>query len=92
MDVLNGTESFLPELEFNGGVALGEAGVEMVLEGVGVGEVDGMLLVRVLGDIGEVKAEGFAETTEFDLALVLETELERLLGDLLEQRNPSMTP
>ena len=87
MNVLDGTEGLLPELELDGGVELGEAGVEMVLEGVGVGEVNGVLLVGVLGDIGKMEAQGFAETTELDLALVLEAELERLLGDLLQQRN-----
>lgn len=44
-----------------------------------------MLLMGVFGDIGEMKAQGFAETTELDLALVLEAEFECLLGDLLEQ-------
>lgn len=43
-----------------------------------------MGLVGVFGDVGEMETEGLAETAELDLALVLETELERLLGDLLE--------
>jgi hypothetical protein len=42
-----------------------------------------MLLVGVFGDVGKMETQGFAETAELDLALVLEAELECLLGDLL---------
>lgn len=56
----------------------------MVLEDFGILEVDGMGLVGVFRDVSEVETEGLAEAAELDLALVLETELERLLGDLLE--------
>lgn len=56
----------------------------MVLEDFGILKVDGVGLVGVFRDIGEVETEGLAETAELNLALVLETELERLLGDLLE--------
>ena len=55
----------------------------MVLQGIGVGKVDAVRLVRVLRDIGQVKTEGLAEATELDLALVLQAELEGLLRDLL---------
>lgn len=47
MDVLDGAESLLPQFKLNRGIELGEAGVEMVLEGVSVRQVDGMRLMRV---------------------------------------------
>ena len=62
-----------------------EASVEMMLESVRIGEVNGMLLMGILGNIGQMKTERFAQTTELDLSLVLETELESLLGDLLNE-------
>lgn len=83
MDIFDGAEGFLPEFELDGGVELGETGVEMVLEDFGILKVDRVRLVRVFRDVGEVESEGLAQATEFDLALVLKTELERLLGDLL---------
>ena len=84
MYVFHGTERLLPELELDGSVELGEAGIEMVLQSIGVGEVNGMGLVCVLGDIREVQAESLAKATELDLALMLQAELESLLGDLLQ--------
>ena len=58
----------------------------MVLESIGVGEIDGMGLVRILRDVGEMEAEGLAETAELNLTLVLQAELECLLSDLLWRR------
>ena len=55
----------------------------MVLQGIRVGEVDAVRLVRILRDIGQVKTEGLAQATKLDLALVLQAELEGLLRDLL---------
>jgi hypothetical protein len=86
VDVFDGAKGFLPELELDGGVELGEAGVEVVLEGVCVGEVDRVGLVGILGDVGEMETESFAETTELDFSLVLETEFEGLLSYLLRER------
>ncbi len=83
MDVLDGAEGLLPELELDGGIELGKGGVEVTLKGVLVGEVDGMGVVRVTGNVLEMLSEHFAETTELGLALVLEAELESLVGDLL---------
>ena len=57
VDILDGTERLLPELELHGRVELCEAGIQMVLEGIRVGKVDGMGLVRVLGDVPEVQTE-----------------------------------
>lgn len=55
----------------------------MRLKGFGVGEVDGVGLVSVFGNVGQMQAEGFAETTEFDLAVVFDAELECLVNNLL---------
>lgn len=85
MDILDGAEGFLPKLKFYGGVKLSETCVEMMLKGVGIGEIDGMLLVRVFGNIGQVEAERLAKATEFDFALMFETEFERLLSNLLQK-------
>ena len=43
----------------------------MVLQGIRVGEVDAVRLVRILRYIGQVKTKGLAQATELDLALVL---------------------
>lgn len=83
VDVFDGTERFLPELELDRGIELCEAGVEVMLEDLRVGQVDGVSLVCILCDVGEVETESLAQTTELDLALVLETEAEGLLCDLL---------
>ena len=55
----------------------------MVLQGIRVGEVDAVRLVRILRDVGEMEAEGLTETAELDLTLVLQAELECLLSNLL---------
>lgn len=57
----------------------------MVLEGVGIREVDRVWLMRVLGYVGQMESKSLAETTELDFALVLQTKFERLLCDLLEE-------
>ncbi|GFZ49577.1 hypothetical protein JCM24511_07697 [Saitozyma sp. JCM 24511] len=82
--ILNGSEGFLPEFELDSGLELEEASVEVTREGLGVGEVDGMLLVRVLGGVGEVLAETLlAQAAEVGLALVDLAEVERAMGDRL---------
>ena len=45
MYVLNGPESFLPKLKLDRGIELRETRVQMVLQGIGIGEVDGVRLV-----------------------------------------------
>ena len=47
--------------------------------------------MSILGDIGEMETEGFAETAEFHLSLVLQAEPERLLGDLLDKNDEERT-
>ena len=85
VDILDGAEGFLPQLEFHRGVELSETCVEVMLKGVWIREIDGMLLVRIFGNVGEMEAEGLAEATEFNFALMFETEFERLLSDLLQK-------
>ena len=55
----------------------------MVLQGICVGKIDAVRLVRILRNVGQVETEGLAQATELDLALVLQAELEGLLRDLL---------
>jgi len=57
----------------------------MMLEGIGIGEVDRVRLMRVFGNICEVQTKCLAEATELDFALVLETEFKGLLCDLLRE-------
>ena len=57
MDIFDGTKSLLPQFQLDGGIELGEAGIEVVLEGIGVGKVNGMGLRRVFGYVGEVEAK-----------------------------------
>jgi hypothetical protein len=64
---------------------LRESSVKVVLEGVGIREVDRVWLMRVLGYVGQMESKSLAETTELDFALVLQTKFERLLCDLLEE-------
>jgi hypothetical protein len=64
---------------------LRESSVKVVLEGVGIREIDRVWLMRVLGYVGQMESKSLAETTELDFALVLQTKFERLLCDLLEE-------
>ena len=80
MDILDTAESLLPELQLDGNVELLEAGVKVTLQGVGVTQVDGVHLSRVLGGILDVVPEELTKTTELGLTGVLETELEGLQG------------
>ena len=57
MDVLDGTKSLLPQFELDRSIKLGEAGIEMMLEGIGVGKVDRVGLGRIFGYVGEVETE-----------------------------------
>jgi hypothetical protein len=44
MDILDGTKSFLPQLQLDRCIELGEAGIEVMLEGIGVRKVNGVRL------------------------------------------------
>ena len=87
VDVLDGAEGLLPELELDGRVQLREARVEVALERVRVLEVDRVRLVRVLGHVRQVQAQSLAQAAELDLALVLQAERERLLRDVLRMNS-----
>jgi hypothetical protein len=83
VDVLNAAESLLPQLQLNGDVQLLEAGVKVTLQGVGVAQVDGVHLRRVLGGILDVVAQELTQAAELGLAGVLLAELEGLQGSRL---------
>lgn len=83
VDILDRAESLLPELELDSDVQLLEAGVEMPLKSIGVVEVDGVHLGRVLGRILDVVAEKLAEAAELSLPGVLQAKVESLKGGLL---------
>ena len=55
----------------------------MMLESIGIAEVDSVGLVCILGYIREMQAKGLTESAEFDLSLMLQAELKGLLGNLL---------
>lgn len=55
----------------------------MPLKRIGLSEVDGVCVMRVASDILQMDAEQIAKASELGLALVLKTELKRLIGDLL---------
>lgn len=57
MDIFDGTKSFLPQLQLDRSVELGEAGIEVMLEGIGVGKVNRVGLGRIFGYVGEVEAK-----------------------------------
>lgn len=84
MNIFDRTESFLPKLELDAGVELSESSIEVSLEGIRVGEVDGVSLVDIFGNVGKMETEGLAEAAEFDLASVLQAKLECLGSDLLK--------
>lgn len=84
VDVLNGTESFLPKLELNSSFKLKETGVKETAESLGVGKVNSMLLMAVLGSVGKILSQSlFTQTAEVGLALVNLAEIESTVGDRL---------
>jgi hypothetical protein len=78
VDILDTAESLLPELEFNSDVKLLETSLKMSLQGVGVAQVDGVHLRRILGGSLDMVAEQLAKTAELGLAGVLEAEVKGL--------------
>ena len=52
------------------------------MESVGIAQVDRVWLMGILGDVGQMQTKRLAQTPKFNLTLVLQTELEGLLGDL----------
>ena len=51
MYILDGAESFLPEFKLDRGVELSKPCVQMVLESVRIGEVDGVLLMGIFCNV-----------------------------------------
>lgn len=91
VDVLNTSESLLPELELDSDVKLLEAGLKMSLKSIRVAQVDGVHLRRVLGGGLDMVAEQLTETAELGLASVLEAEVESLSsGALVEDLEASI--
>jgi hypothetical protein len=80
VDVFNAAESFLPKLKLYGNVELLEAGIEMSLKSIGVVEIDGVHLRRVLGSIRQMITKKLAQSAKLGLAGILLTELEGLEG------------
>lgn len=85
VDVFDRAEGLLPEFKLDGGVQLGKSGVKVVLQDLRVGQVDGVGLMGILGDVSQVKTQSLAQPAELDFALVLQAESERLLCNLLEK-------
>lgn len=83
MYVLHGSERFLPELKLNRSVKLRETRVKVVLQGVSIGEVDGVWLMRVFRNVRQMETKCLAKAAELNFSLVFETKFERLLGNLL---------
>jgi hypothetical protein len=57
MDILDGTKSLLPQFQLDRSIELGEAGIEVVLEGIGVGKVDRVGLGCIFSHVGEVETK-----------------------------------
>lgn len=86
VDVLDTSESLLPKLQLDCNVELLEASVQVALQSVGVGEVDGVHLGGEFGSILQVVSQKLAETAELGLAGILGAELEGLVsGRLVHQ-------
>jgi hypothetical protein len=85
MNIFDGAESLLPQLQLDRDIELGEAGIEVMLEGIRIRKVNGMGLGGIFGDIGEVETKGFTLATELDFSLMLQAELKSSLSDLLNR-------
>ena len=92
MNILDGSECLLPKLEFDRRIQLCEASVKVVLESFRVREVDRVGLMSILRYVCEVEAESLTKTSEFDFALVLQAESERLLRNLLQTQRKDHPP
>lgn len=87
VDVLDGLVRLLPELHRYGVVQLQQTGLQVVVLGLGLGEIDGgHCLVRVLVALDHVLPERLAQLAELGLALVFDAKREGLFRHLLIQR------
>jgi hypothetical protein len=83
VNIFHRAEGLLPEFELHGGVELRKASVKVVLKCIRILEVNGVGLVGIFCNIGEVKTQCLAKSSKLNLTLMLETKLERLLCNLL---------
>jgi len=91
MNILDTSESLLPELELYSDIELLETCLKVSLESVGVAQVDGVHLRGVLGSGLHMVSEELAEAAELGLASVLETKVKSLgSGALVEDLETSI--
>jgi hypothetical protein len=83
VNVLDTSESLLPELELYSDIELLETCLKVSLESVRVAQIDGVHLRGVLGSGLHMVSEELAEATELGLASVLETKVKCLGGGAL---------
>ena len=83
MNILDGSESFLPKFKLDCSFELSESSVKVTSEGLNIAKVDSMSLMRVFLSVKKILSKLFTKTTEFRLARVDSTELEGLEGDVL---------
>lgn len=83
VNILDGSESLLPQLELDGIIQLNESQVEVSREGVDVGKVDGKGLVRVLLSVLQFLSDLFTQSSELALSVVDLAKVESLQGDVL---------
>lgn len=88
MNVFDRAECFLPQFELDGCIELRKTGIKMVLKRIWVGKVDGMRLMRVLGDVRQVKTKSFAKSSKLNFALMFKAKLESLACDMLTGSKP----
>lgn len=85
MDILDGSEGLLPELQLDGDFELLEPRLEEPGERVRVAKVDRVGLLSVLLRVEEVLAELLGQTTELGFTRVGTAEPKGLEGDLLRE-------
>ena len=78
MDILDAAECLLPQLELDSNVELLETSLEVALQSIGLAQIDGMHLRRVLGSSLDMVAEKLAESSELGLASVLQAKVKGL--------------
>ena len=81
--VLDTAEGFLPQFEFHGTIQLREARVEVTLQCISIREVNSIRVVRGSRHTLQVLAKHFTQAAEFSLPLVLQTEVQCLISNLL---------
>ena len=83
VNILDTSESLLPQLQLVCDVQLSKPGLEMSLQGLGLIEIDGVHLGAVFVSVLDVIAEEFAESSELSLPRVSQAEVEGLMSGAL---------